>query len=211
RMGAAFDRAAFEKDPDNELHWRSAPRSLDAEALRDGILAASGELSLERPAGSIVAQEGDSIVGARVGADQINREVNYRSVYLPIARDLLPESLALFDPSDPNIVTGARETSNVPGQALYMMNNPFVVRQSEAMAKRLIEEAETPRERFGRAFAIAYGRPATKAEIGNSTAFFEKFIAAAQDQGHSREEAGFLAFQTFCQGLLASAEFRFIN
>lgn len=211
RMGSTFDSGAFEKDPDNRLRWRHEPRSLDAEALRDAMLVAGGELDLGRPRGSIVARAGDAPVGLQLGADQLNRPVTYRSVYLPAARDALPESLALFDPADPNIVTGKREVSNVPGQALYLMNNTFVTRQADAMARRLIDEADSPGDRFSRAFAICFGRPPTSAEIDSSTSFFQRFLASAEEKGRSRDEAGLLAFQTFCQGLLSSAEFRFLN
>ncbi|MFM1558370.1 MAG: PSD1 and planctomycete cytochrome C domain-containing protein [Roseibacillus sp.] len=210
-MSSEFNKVAYTKDPDNALLWRATPRRLDAEALRDAMLVASGKMDLVRPHGSIVAQSGDSGIGRRMSPETFNRPTTYRSVYLPFVRDSLPESLALFDPSDPNMVTGARESSNVPGQALYLMNNLFVLQQSDAMARRLFGEAETPKERLSLAFKICYGRLATKDELENSTSFLWSFMAAAQKKGESRERAGYLALSSFCQGLLASAEFRFLN
>jgi hypothetical protein len=210
-MSSAFDRSAYTKDPGNALLWRMAPRRLDAEALRDAMLVASGKIDLARPVGSMVAQMGDSGLGRRLEPEAFDRPVSYRSVYLPIVRDSLPESLALFDPSDPNLVTGDRESSNVPGQALYLMNNPFVLQQGGAMARRLVAEAETPPERLALAFAICYGRVATRAEIEKATDFLWNFMAAAQKKGESREQAGLLALSSLCQGLLASAEFRYLN
>ncbi|MDE0596384.1 MAG: PSD1 and planctomycete cytochrome C domain-containing protein [Roseibacillus sp.] len=211
RMSSTYSKAAYTKDPDNALHWRSTPRRLDAEALRDAMLVASGDLDLERPRGSMVVQVGDVGIGPRVNAAVFNRPVKYRSVYLPIVRDGLPESLALFDPADPNLVTGDRESTNVPGQALYMMNNPFVVGQGVVMARRLIEEAETSGERLTLAFQLTYGRLPSSSEIEQAKSFLWNFISVAQRKGRGREEAGILALSSFCQGLLCSAEFRYLN
>jgi len=211
QLSSDFESANYSQDPENTYLWRATPRRLDAEALRDAILATSGDLKLDRPHASIVAELGDTQIGRRVNADTINQPVKYRSVYLPVVRDAMPEALDLFDGADPNIVTGARENTNVPSQALYMMNNPFVTQQAEAMARRLIQEAETPKQRFSRAFVLAYGRLATEEEIASSMAFFQEFMPMAMEQSRGRDQAGFLTLSTFCQGLMASAEFRYLN
>jgi len=205
QMGTGFDPSAFGKDPENHLLWRMSPRRLDAEALRDAMLYVGGGLDTRRPRGSIVADS------ARLNPDIANEPDDYRSVYLPIVRDALPESLALFDAADPNIVTGEREETNVPGQALYLMNNPFVLAQAEALAKRVIKEADTGRERIARAFLLCYGRAAAQADIDVSEAFLQRFEIAAGPSSKGREKIRELAFTTFCQSLLASAEFRYLN
>ncbi|MEM0898136.1 MAG: DUF1553 domain-containing protein, partial [Verrucomicrobiota bacterium] len=211
RMSSRFDSYNYGVDPDNDFFWRMSPRRLEAEALRDSILAASGRLDTERPHGSKISEIGDSTVGRRTQPEQINEPVNYRSVYLPIVRDALPESLDLFDVADPSIVTGARDATNIPTQALYLMNNEFVIQQSEWMARRIISEVKSDRDRFTLAFLIAYGRPPTKGEIDASSNFFREFKPEAARRAGQRDKANFLAFSTFCQSLLASAEFRYIN
>lgn len=211
RMSSEFNKEAYLADPDNVLLWRFAPRRLDAEALRDAMLQASGEMDLERPQGSMVAQMGDTVVGQRLGPDALNRPVSYRSVYLPFVRDGLPESLALFDAADPNLVTGERDSTNVPGQALYLMNNAFVLKQSGVMAQRLVAEAESSTERIALAFKLAFGRSATTLEQEQAKSFLWNFVAAARKKGSEKERAGFMALSAFCQGLLISAEFRFLN
>ena len=108
-------------------------------------------------------------------------------------------------------MTGDRESTNVPGQALYMMNNPFVVGQGVVMARRLIEEAETSGERLTLAFQLTYGRLPSSSEIEQAKSFLWNFISVAQRKGRGREEAGILALSSFCQGLLCSAEFRYLN
>ncbi|MCP4846998.1 MAG: DUF1553 domain-containing protein [Verrucomicrobiaceae bacterium] len=214
RMSAEFNPSSFEKDPENSLQWRHSPKKIDAEALRDAILAASGNLDHSRPFGSDIALAGDTRVGgprAPRGATTRNLSKNYRSVYLSTARDSLPEALALFDPADPNLVTGKREETNVPDQALYLMNNTFVIQQAEAMAKRLIAETDAPRERFTKAFLLCYGRPATKDEIEATMAFLQRFQITAGADSQNRQEINHLAFVSFCQSLLISAEFRYLN
>jgi hypothetical protein len=210
RLASTFDSTNYAADPDNIYLWRATPRRLDAEAVRDAMLVASGQLDRERPRGSMVAEMGDAALQLRFNPDIVNRSETFRSVYLPAIRDQLPESLALFDGADPNMVTGVRESTNVPGQSLYLMNNPFVVQQAEAMAQRLGTEAESVRERFYRSFLICYGRPPTEQEIASCQTFFQRFVAEAQ-QSMDLEQARTLAFTTFCQGLFASAEFRFLN
>ena len=214
RMSSDFNKTAFEKDPDNSLQWRHSPKKIDAEALRDAMLFASGNLDITRPLGSEIARGGDIRVGGPRpprGAANRDRSTNYRSVYLPAARDNLPEALALFDPADPNLVTGKREETNVPDQALYLMNNTFVLQQAEAMAKRLLAEADTPREHFSKAFLLCYGRPANKGEVEASLAFLQRFQITAGADSQNRDEIRYLAFTSFCQSLLISAEFRYLN
>lgn len=211
QMSTEFDSENYEFDPENHYLWRATPRRLDAEVLRDSMLVASGQLDRERPHASAVKQLQNSLRAFRFDPGQLDQSVNYRSVYLPVVRDSLPESLALFDAADPTIVSGSRESTNVPSQALYLMNNPFVIQQAEFMARRLMNEAKTPRERFARAFMIAFGRNPTPAEIESSMEFFQAFMPQAQEQAGSRDQARFLTFSSFCQGLLASAEFRFLN
>ena len=205
RMGSAFDAAAHERDPDNELLWRRSPRRLDAEALRDAMLLASGELDPARPRGSLIAEIGDGTVGRRTGTASLNRAVTYRSVYLPAARDALPESLALFDAADSNTVAGRREETNVPGQSLYLMNNPFVIARATAMADRLRDDCDTVTDCVRRAFLACFGRPPGEAEMAASRDFFRQF------RDRQAVEDDMLVLSAFCQGLFAAAEFRYLN
>ena len=171
----------------------------------------SGEIDLERPRGSTVATAGDTVVGQRLSPELLNRQVTYRSVYLPFVRDGLPEALALFDAADPNLVTGERESTNVPGQALYLMNNGFVLRRGDVMARRLVKETEEAEERIGLAFKLAYGRKASTLEVEQAKGFLWSFTAAAVKKGEERNRASYKALRSFCQALLVSAEFRYLN
>jgi cytochrome c553 len=212
RMAATFDPADYEKDPENRSLWRTRPRRLDAESLRDATLAVSGRLDLTRPDGSVVASAGAGFVGRSIPETTFETESPHRSVYLPIVRGAVPESLALFDFSDPSLTSGKREITTVPSQALYLMNSPFLLEASEAFAKRLYNDRGLRGPDLAReAFQLAFSRPPTETEGAEAKAFIERFLATAKSQGIADDEARILALTGFCQSLLASAEFRYLN
>ena len=138
QLGSAWDPKNFEADPDNALLWRASPRRLDAEAIRDAMLAVSGHIELPPPHGSVVANVGDGYIGKGIRPEVFDITANYRSVYLPIVRDFVPDAPAIFDFAEPSLVVASRDVTNVPSQALYLMNNAFVITQSQAMAKRIL-------------------------------------------------------------------------
>lgn len=135
QLSSTFDEKNFTIDPENALVWRMSKRRLDAEAIRDAILAASGQLDLRAPIGSLIAERGNGPIGefkqfpgAGVPEDvlvEAGTRTNARSIYLPIARELLPDALAVFDFAEPGFVNGSRETTNVPSQALFLLNSPM--------------------------------------------------------------------------------------
>ena len=139
--------------------------------------------------------------------------VYYRSVYLPVARNSLPRSLEVFDFAEPSMVIGQRESSNTPAQALYMMNNAFVIEQSDALARRILKEAEAPADRIDLAFRLVYNRPPTPEEIRVSNQFSRSADTSPAEgrSPRSGNEEKFVALSEFCQALFASAEFRYLN
>jgi len=149
------------------------------------------------------------------GVSLFDSSVYYRSVYLPVARNSLPRSMEVFDFAEPSMVIGQRESSNTPAQALYMMNNVFVIEQSDALARRILKEAEKPADRIDLAFQLVYNRPPTADEIRISMAFFRSADttppADRSKSPRSANEQKFVVFSEFCQALFASAEFRYLN
>ena len=216
-MSSDYDEKKFLTDPENTLVWRSNKRRLDAESLRDATLAVSGQLDIDRPQGSLVALQGDGFIGRGIGLRSIDdmlekADFSHRAVYLPVIRDLLPDSLQLFDFADPSLVLGARETTTVPSQALFLMNSEFLQSNAEAMAKHLTDDLNLRDEKLGwAAFYLAYSRPPTSEESRKTKAYFERFIKTAKDGGMESKQAGWLALTTFCQSLMSTAEFRYVN
>lgn len=139
---------AFLADPENELVWRANRRALEAECLRDGLLAASGSLRTDRPHGSMISRSGDGNIGGRRGIGVTEEEIMnandpHRSLYLPITRNVLPDSLELFDFADNAMVSGTRATTIVPSQSLYWMNNPTVETECRLLADELLGQLQS--------------------------------------------------------------------
>ena len=210
QLGSEHDAANFAVDPDNIHHWRMSQRRLDAECIRDAMLVVAGKLDLHQPDGSPVANsEGPVLVLMRFGALTMERPV--RSVYLPIVRDQVPEALAVFDFAEPSLVVGDREVTSVPSQALYVMNSPFVQRAAEGMADRLLAQDLRGTALATAAFQLAFGRPPSQGELQATNRFFESFNAAEAARSQGKDRLGKAALVAFCQGLLGSAEFRYLN
>ena len=211
-MNSEYNAEYFLIDPENQMLWRSNKRRLDAESLRDSVLSSSQQLNLKRPDNSSTAQAGEGFIGRTFTADMIDSEEPIRSVYLPIVRDLLPDSLQLFDFADPSLIKGQRDVTTVPSQALYLMNNPFVISQAEAMAEYLLKDRKLKGSALcNAAFYACYSRPASAEETRKTKAYFERFIKTAQNENIDLQQAQHLALVTFCQSLFSSAEFRYVN
>jgi len=211
-MSSDFHSDHFEKDPGNRLLWRANKRRLDAESLRDATLAVSNRLDLNRPLGSEVAKAGVGFIGRTIPESQMEVSAAYRSVYLPIVRGVVPESLALFDFADPSLTAGKREITTVPSQALYLMNSSFVIESSERMAGHLVNDLGLRGKDLAReAFYRCFSRPPTEAELLETQTYIQRFLETAQKESLSEEETRLLALTTFCQALISSAEFRYLN
>jgi hypothetical protein len=206
------DAAALAADPDNHLLWRMNQRRLEAEAIRDGMLLASGQLDLNSPAGSPIEKLGEGIIGRNIRTDGIADQHFARSVYLPIVRGGLPEILSLFDFPEPSIIGGARDVTTVPTQALFMMNNSLVIDSATELAKRLAALTDDPQRRAREAYLRTISREPTEAEIELALQFVTGAQAVLKEQGKSdASEIETTAWAGFCQSLLASSEFRYIN
>ena len=167
QRSSRYIHANYEVDPDNNYNWRANPRTLDAEALRDAMLALSGRLNLERPRGTIGS--------GRTGARRSETNNVYRSVYLPIDRDNVPELLDLFDFADPNITSTGRSESIVPTQALYLMNGDFAATSAATMAASLEQNYSSREAQMQAAFLLVYNQLPTSRELEAGSQFFQDF------------------------------------
>ena len=217
QLGSQHDEKNYAVDPDNHTHWRMSKRRLDAEAIRDSMLAVAGTLNLYPIDGSPVARAGDGRQGLiALFTETLSTPNTFRSVFLPIIRDQVPESLALFDFPDASLVNGQRDSTNVPSQSLYLMNNPQSIAAADAFAKRLgAMEVKAPQDRFIKAYELAYGRLPTAEESQAVRTFFQRFtdqyLKGKSPTDETRKQASGVALSAFCQSLLGSAEFRYLN
>ncbi len=203
QLSSQMDEKNFEADPDNVLVWRMPQRRLEAEALRDTMLALSGQLDLTPPKGSSVARGGEGNASFRfrgrpgAGGDAAAAET-HRTVYSAIVRDGLPETLTLFDFPDPSLIIGERATTTVPAQSLYLMNNPFVIRQAEALADRLLAGSGDDAARVMRVYQLCYSRQPSSREVAAA----QQFVA-----DYGRRQPRRATWGALCQAMFASAEF----
>ena len=202
-LDSAHDPRDDEADPDNALVWRMSKLRLEAEAVRDALLFVGDRLATGPPAGSAVARAGEGLA-MFVRVDGVDASDPHRSVYLPVVRDRVIESLALFDFADPSLVTGERSITTGPAQALYFLNGPLVIRQGEALADRVLAKESDEAHRIDRAYRIALGRGPTITERDRARAFLREFAARVGGSDPTRA-----AWSAFCQALLAGAEFRY--
>jgi hypothetical protein len=207
QRAGTWDVADGAVDPSDRLLWRSAPRRLEAEEIRDALLVIGGDIDTKRPSGSAVMGMGRGefkFINPNAMARLDSRTC--RSVYLPVMRDLLPMEFDRFDFANPEMVTGDREVTTVAPQALYLMNDPFVLNHAEQMASRLLDHDWMDQgARIDLAYKLAYGRLATTLEKQRAT----QYLASVSGQDSKKGQAD--AWASFCQALLASAEFRYLN
>ncbi|MEX0712135.1 MAG: DUF1549 and DUF1553 domain-containing protein [Pirellulales bacterium] len=209
-----------ERDFSNQRLWRANRRRLDAEALRDAILATSGELNLKAggpsfyPPASKEALEGLSKKDAAWGTSPPD-EQRRRSIYMMTRRSLLLPLMTTFDFADTTQPCSQRNISIVAPQALALLNNHFVHGQSTALAERVAREAGSQAaDRVERAWWLALSRAPTAAEreaaLGHLEVQQERF-AAANNAAAPTPDAEHLALASLCHVLLNTNEFIYVD
>ena len=204
QRSSEFNEANYAKDPENVYLWRVNRRRLDAESLRDGILAVTG--GLDRTMGGVPVNE-----QAR-GAVPAGNKTHRRSVYLQVFRENLHELFQAFDFPDPNALAGKRFVTTAPTQALYLMNSEFMLERSGRWAEKLLAQTgRSSSDLIVEAYGLAYGRPPSAAEIDRGEKFVADFERALVQIEAEPEARRVKSWKAFCHALLESAEFRYIN
>jgi hypothetical protein len=169
---------AKEKDPENKLLWRFSRRRLEAEEIRDAMLAAAGNLNEKAGGPSIMIPIEKELVNAlykpsqwQVNADPA--EHNRRSVYLIFKRNLRLPFMEVFDAPDLQVSCARRESSTHAPQALELLNGNIANKQADAFAARLAKEAATPLKQIDLAYRLAAGRAPTLNERQLAAAFLK--------------------------------------
>ncbi len=164
---------AEERDPLNVLLHRANVRRLEGEAIRDALLAVSGRLDPTLFGASIPIHL-TPFMGGRGRPEQSGPldGAGRRSIYVEVRRNFLSPHMLAFDTPPPASTTGRRNVSNVPAQALIMMNDPFVVEQCQLWAKRALAEAtRSPEDRIRRLYLTAFSRPPSEDELNEASGF----------------------------------------
>jgi hypothetical protein len=226
-LSSAFRRASVHpspapgelRDEGNRLLWRGNRRRLDAEALRDGLLWASGELQLRMGGEGFVPRlEPDALEGlSRKGgawAESSEAERCRRAVYLFSKRSLISPLMTVFDFADTTQPCERRDVTVVAPQALALLNNAFVHARGAALARRLAEEAPvSDAARVDRAFHLLFGRAPAAAErvaarrhLDEQEEHYSRLAAAGDVKSPRR-----LAWDSLCLVLLNANEFIYVD
>lgn len=209
-MDSTPQPAANERDPQNLLLHRMPIRRLEAEAIRDAILAVSGRLEPQMFGPSVPVYLTPFMQGrGRPGQSGPLDGNGRRSIYIAIRRNFLLPMMLAFDQPIPFTSMGRRNTSNVPAQALILMNDPFVVQQAQVWAQRLLAEAKDPTSRVERMYRLAFARAPRSDE---QAAALEFLAQQGQELGLSPQQAlnDARAWADLCHVMFNVKEFVFI-
>ena len=186
-------------------------RRLEAEEIRDALLAVSGRLD---PAmgGKTIPLKNREFVFNHTSKDATTYDSPRRALYLPIIRNHLYDLFEQFDYPDPAVPTGSRNATTVAPQALLMMNSDLVLQSATALAIQLLARSElTDPERLTLAYTKAYGRPPTPRELTRAQTFLTNFEKNAATRQPTPKAPRTEAWSALCQTILAANEFIFLN
>ncbi len=211
RMSAEHDPPAARVDPENRLHWRSNVRRLEAEAIRDSLLAAGGLLDLAM-GGSLLHVKNRDYFFDHTSRDTTRYDSLRRSIYLPVVRNHLYDVFQLFDFTDATVSSGDRSTTTVAPQALFHLNSGLVAQAAGRIASDLLGVAALDDAgRIERLYRLAYSRPASPPETARARAFLES--SERELRGPEADGAGsrLEAWALLCHAVLSASEFVYVE
>ena len=210
QMASTDQPEARRVDPNNAMLWRVSPRRLDAECIRDTLLALGGQLDLSKG-------EAHPFPPTETWAFNVHHPFkeeypsNRRSVYLMTQRIQKHPFLGLFDGADPGVTTDRRMITTTPSQALFVMNDPFMHEQSMNFAKRLQSMAGDDTERLAAAFELAYCRPPSVGEIDEASAFISRYAESLAKVNVPEADRMGQAWAAYLRTVLGSNEFFYVD
>ncbi len=220
RLSSANEAAAMKLDPENKLYWRMNRQRLDAEAMRDSLLAISGELTRNSGGPALVMENPENCGSLSLkGVNPPNYKHSKprpsqefeRTLYLPIFRSGTagPDRLrAFFDFVDPAMTAGQRSQTVVPTQTLFLLSNDLLRKRAQVLADKLIADEKSPDARLEALWLRVFNRPITTAERDDALAFLgsvEPLITTVK----GRPALDSIQWRELCHSLLASNEFVF--
>jgi hypothetical protein len=211
QMASTPDATGDARDPQNLLLHRARIRRLQGEAIRDSILAISGRLDRTAFGPSVPVHVTPFMQGrGRPGNDGPLDGNGRRSLYIEVRRNFLSPMMLAFDTPIPFNAVGQRNISNVPAQALIMMNDPFVVEQANLWAKRVVAEEPTTEARINALYLAAFARPPSEQELAEGAKFIRQqggSLGLSKEKAESDERV----WADLCHVLMNVKEFVFVN
>jgi hypothetical protein len=210
QLSSEDDAANLKIDVNNSFHWRFGRHRLDAESIRDALLAVSGGLDKVQ-GGPHPFPPMSAWNFTQHNPFKAVYETDKRSVYLMTQRIQKHPFLALFDGPDTNTSTDVRPTTTTPLQALFLMNNPFVHAQAKKFAARLLAERNNDPDRIELAFLLAYGRPPSTQEQEQAKSHLQQVGQKLQLGGLAPAQVTAQRWESLARALFMSNEFVYVN
>lgn len=200
RLSCDATEALAKSDPTNELFGRQNRRRLTAEEIRDSILAVSG--SLDRELGEATATP----FGIDLDKPFSFAKYQKRTVYLPVARNNPATELAVFDAANPDMVSGKRNQTTVPTQALYLLNSDFIHDEAKKLGVLAMEQSRLPGDEVKWLYRTLLGREPSEAEMQRAFGLLATLSGASEYPDDLKDACGELAHV-----LMASTEFLYLD
>ncbi len=211
QMSSDWNERYAESDPENKLIWRMNRRRLEAEEIRDSLLAVGDNLD-RRMGGSLLPTKNRAYVTSTANIDIAVYDTRRRSLYLPVVRSALYSVFQVFDFAEPSVPSGQRQVTNIASQALFIMNSKIVKDQSESLAKMLLAPGTADvQQRIQQLYLQVLGRTADLQELASCLAHLEKYSAALEENGIKGADQQLQSWQSLCRALLASNEFIYLD
>ncbi len=215
RQSSQFNEKAAAVDSENHLLWRFNQRRLEAEIIRDSMLAISGKLNKEMFGPGIYPRIDPDIINTgsrpRWPLDAKDNEATWRrSVYIFVKRSVLLPMIEVFDCPATTVPGPVRASSTVSPQALALMNNEFVLQQAGFFAERVAAEAGTDsRKQIASAFKLALNRLPSEKETAWAVEFLQKQTAGYAERKNEKPQTA--ALRDFCHAMFNLSEFLYLD
>jgi hypothetical protein len=211
QMSAATDPKAGRVDPENRLNWRANVKRLEAEAIRDNLLAVSGMLDPSM-AGSLLHVKNRDYLFDHTSKDMTRYDSRRRSLYLPVIRNNVYDVFQLFDFPDPAVGNGDRATTTVATQALFFLNSDWVGQLCEHWAETLLKNARLDDAgRVDQLYSKAFARKPTLHEVAHSLALVRNVESALARGALTPERRRLRAWSSLCQTVVSVNEFIYVH
>ncbi|WP_165223431.1 PSD1 and planctomycete cytochrome C domain-containing protein [Aquisphaera insulae] len=212
QMSTSWDEKAAQVDPEDRLFWRMRRSRLDAETLRDAILAVCGLLDPASGGPPMASKPFQNLTATGDASRPTLYESRRRSVYLPILRGALYDQFQAFDFPDPAVANGDRVATTVASQSLFLMNGPLMKSAPAQLARALLDRAGIADEDRLRDLCLRlFARPAGEDELRGWEAFLRRYQDARSLASEKPEDRRNLAWQGLCRALMSSNEFLYIE
>jgi cytochrome c553 len=213
QLSAENHAAAQLRDPDNRWHWHHARRRLEAEAIRDSILAVADTLDL-RMEGSLLPTANRAYVTSTANVNPQIYDSPRRTIYLPVVRSALYDVLQAFDFAEPSVLNGKRDATTVAPQALFMLNSTVVAEQARAVASQLMRQpSQHDPQRLEWLYQKVLGRAPRERERTAATHFLQVYATNLErsEPDLSNDARSLRVWQAVCRSLIASNEFVYVD